>query len=88
MAVGVIVAKKESYSIGELFDLIKPDVVSSLKIMIKSKMSIRVLRSIFTQEQVLVLHSFVAKVEDVAGEEKKLDDLLGKEPAEEYIELA
>lgn len=67
LQVGVMVAKKDSYSIGELFDIIKPDVVSSLKIMIKSKMSIRVLRSIFIQQQILVLQSFVAKIEDAAN---------------------
>ena len=67
LQIGVMVAKKEGYSLGELLGIIRPDIVSSLKIMIKSKMSIRVLRSIYTQEQILILQSFVVKTVDVAN---------------------
>ena len=41
--------------------------MNSIKIMVKNKLSIRVVRGVMTEERVMLLQSFVQKEDDVAN---------------------
>lgn len=82
VTVSIVVEAKPSYTPEELWQAVEDDLLSSLKVLVKSKMAVRVVRSLQRDNKLMILQSYAENEAKAEAEGKKLEELLKKKNVE------